>query len=99
MFCFVLAGIFYFLLVLRRKIIGPAPERQIKRLSQLGRPSKIGLTVMAAISLLRCFELAVLAPSNLVDCYIKSAIRSARAAMVFEGFNPIASGMMEPSAT
>ena len=55
--------------------------------------------VMAAIALLRCFGLAVIAPSNLLDCYIKSAIRSARAAMVFEGFNPIASGMIEPSAT
>ncbi len=37
--------------------------------------------------------------ATILDCYIKSAIRSARAAMVFEGFKPIASGIMAPSAT
>jgi hypothetical protein len=51
-FCFMLAGIFYFLLVLRRKIIGPPPERKIKQLTELGRASKIGLAVMAGIALL-----------------------------------------------
>src|SRR5438552_2669289 len=51
-FCFVLAGIFYFLLVLRRKIIGPPSEPKIERLTQLRRSSKIGLAVMASIALL-----------------------------------------------
>jgi hypothetical protein len=52
MFCFALAAIFYLLLKLRRKIIGPPSDREIKRLSQLGYASWIGLGAMAVIALL-----------------------------------------------
>jgi hypothetical protein len=65
-FCFVLAGIFYFLLILRRKIIGAAPSRHAKRLSQLSYGSWIGLGVMAAIALLLLilFTIAPVAAQN-----------------------------------
>jgi hypothetical protein len=52
LFCFALAAIFYLLLKFRRKIIGPPSGREIKRLSQLDRAARIGLTVMAVIALL-----------------------------------------------
>jgi hypothetical protein len=49
--CLVLAAIFYFVLILRRKFIGAPPAREIKRLSQLGWDSWIGLGLMATASL------------------------------------------------
>jgi hypothetical protein len=95
LFCFVLAGILYFLLVLRRKIIGPAPARQIKRLSQLGRPSKIGLTVMAAISLL-LFVLFTIAPTVAQNFGMGTILCLAAASWVtFGGFLVYLSGIWQ----
>jgi hypothetical protein len=66
-FCFVLAVILYALLILRRKFIGSSSDREIKRLSQLGRSSLIGLGVMAASSLflLGIFIIAPVSAQNL----------------------------------
>ena len=94
-FCFVLAGIFYFLLILRRKIIGAAPEREIKRLSQLGRASKIGLTVMAGIALL-LLVLSTIAPTAAQNFGMGTILFLAAASWVtFGGFLVYLSGIWQ----
>jgi Patatin-like phospholipase len=94
-FCFVLAGIFYLLLVLRRKIIGPAPEREIKRLSQLGRASQIGLAVMAAIALL-LLVLFTIAPTAAQNFGMGTILCLAAASWVtFGGFLVYLSGIWQ----
>jgi hypothetical protein len=94
-FCFVLAGIFYFLLVLRRKIIGPAPQPEIKRLSQLGRASKIGLGVMAAIALL-LLALFTIAPTAAQNFGMGTILCLAAASWVtFGGFLVYLSGIWQ----
>ena len=66
-FCFVLAAIFYLLLRLRRRMIGPPSGREIKRLSQVSPASRMGLAAMAAIALLLLvlFTLKPVAAQNL----------------------------------
>jgi len=94
-FCFVLAGIFYFLLILRRKIIGPVPDREIKRLTQLGPASKIGLAVMAAIALL-LLVLFTIAPTAAQNFGMGSILFLAAASWVtFGGFLVYLSGIWQ----
>jgi hypothetical protein len=94
-FCFVLAGIFYFLLVLRRKIIGPASEREIKRLRQLDGASKIGLAVMGAIALL-LFVLFTIAPTAAQNFGMGTILCLAAASWVtFGGFLVYLSGIWQ----
>jgi hypothetical protein len=65
--CFALAIVFYLLLILRRKIVGPSSGQEIKRLSQLGLSSLIGLSLMAvgALFLLVLFAIEPVAAQNL----------------------------------
>lgn len=50
--CFVLAIVFYILLVFRRKMIGVAPSRQVRRFSDLGRATLVAASIMLIASLL-----------------------------------------------
>jgi hypothetical protein len=57
--CLVLAIVFYVLLVLRRKVIGAAPARQVKHIKELGWPTIIAVSVMLITSLLLFIVFAI----------------------------------------
>jgi len=49
--CAVLAIAFYILLIVRRKWIGPAPQEQVKRMTQLGGTTILAVSIIFVISL------------------------------------------------
>src|SRR5207237_1968783 len=93
--CFVLAVIFYLLLIWRRKLIGPAPVREIKRLSQLDRSSLVGLGLMGVGALL-LLVLFTIRPTSAQNLGMGTILFLAAASWVtFGGFLVYLSGLWQ----